>query len=825
MSKIGDNTYLDDLIKEVKNRLEDYIRLSGRDVATNGTFRCLMPENHNNSDDDYSASISTKGDIKVWYCHVCHSGGTIYDLAHFSEGMPIHGANFVRATLELADRLSISVDHEKLPKLSDSDEKEVDVFSMMDLYREIESYIHNKGDAVTHLMSGEFGRTYDEKTAKKMVQLTAIGSVKSEDLTKHMIQKFGEDRTAGLPFYDQDSKLLAPYVFNQNRLAISVRDRMGRPVAFSGRAKNVLCDKSLSKEVRQAKYIHTKGFEGIRRSIAFMLDQAKKSIQETHRVYVVEGQFDCLAMHVEGFTNTVAMLGSSLTQEALDSLGPYKLYTMIFIPDMDKAGIESLKRTMEITKNYDVVVEAVRLPEGEDPDSIIRSGKKDLLQNITDAMELVLREYTAFHNKDKPVEKRYTEMISFVVKNCQFPVNYRSYAKIIGEFLGYHVDDILNNMLNYSDPNSFVSREEGKVMARVEEVKGQPIMNKIMVMERAIEDLKALSAEEDSDNDRTTWHDFLALISGKEELPTILETGLRGIDSYSDIECGSLTFVSGNPSNGKSSVLQYISLKMAEMYDDLKVLYVSTDDIYQKPLAGFISIVTGIPKKDVRGLIEQKSFMENSAASSSLERIRRLLDGKLVLRGVEKCRNVPNIRKELDKLRSRHDGPILTVVDAINDLDELRRDDQRIGLENVVRDFKAMAPTYNSAILTVSHMVKQQGEPQRPRLSDLKGSSFIEFAAKTVLLVYMDMHYKPNTELKWRQPGVTMGDSFPVIEVQIAKDKDNKAGEVAYLHFNPLSGEFSEPTREQVAYYKRVKERSGAGEEESDLSSGLGEDI
>ena len=60
----------------------------------------------------------------------------------------------------------------------------------------------------------------------------------------------------------------------------------------------------------------------IKGSLLFNLDKAKKSIQETGKIFLVEGYTDCMAMTQQGYTNTVATLGTACTIEHLEATSP-----------------------------------------------------------------------------------------------------------------------------------------------------------------------------------------------------------------------------------------------------------------------------------------------------------------------------------------------------------------------------------------------------------------------------------------------------------------------------------------------------------------------
>jgi len=828
MPEINKGEYFDSIVREVKNKLEEYIKLSGREITASGMFKCMMPNEHSNKDETPSAHISTRNGTKVWYCQVCKVGGSVIDLAHFSEGLPIHGDGFKRTVLDLAARLNVEVNKDLLPESALKPQEDIGIHSMLDMYREIEHYLVMHGNADVHLTSGEFGRTYTESDAKRACDMVPMGVVRAEELTKHMRERFN-NRIESLPFYDERTCLLAPYVFNEDCLVLSTRDRLGRPISFSARAKDSKCSKDLPQEQRYPKYRHTKGFDFLKKNTLFMFDVAKGAIKDSHSVRIVEGQFDTISMHLAGFTNTVGILGSYISPEAMDLLlVPYGIYTVTEIVDNDKAGVAAVKRSLDVLRQYDVVVQAVALPEGDDPDSVYMSGNLDILNVTMDAIEYVIRHHYDFHDRTKPAEVRFKDMLRFVATSCAFPVKYRKYAEIIGEYFAYYTEDILSSMNMEKNVDSKLIREENKIMSKIRDVLDKPIQEKINVVERSLGDLKMLSASSRPAQKRTTWSDFMALATGQKEFPRVLKTGIRQLDKHADIEVGSLTFMSGFPSNGKSSVLQYLSTRMLSMYDDLKVLYVSTDDILEKAIACMVAISTGIPKKTVRNMFSDGTLMKQAQVSSKLEDLHEMFTDRIVIRGMEDCYNVPTIRSELEDMARTHSGPILTIVDAIQDLQEMASVDQRVATENIIRDFKSMAPTYHTAMIAVSHLTKQSHvKPRRPVLRDLKGSSFLEFAAKTILLVYMDMHYNPESELSWRKQGFTGGENFPVVEIETAKDKDNKAAEKAFMHFNPLVGSFEEPTQGLITTYEKVVRNAIANNEEtgSGGNEGIGGDF
>lgn len=111
-------------------------------------------------------------------------------------------------------------------------------------------------------------------------------------------------------------------------------------------------------------------------SFLFALDSARKSADEAGEIVVVEGYFDVIALHQAGVTNTVATSGTALTADQarlLRRAAPRVALTY----DGDDAGREAMMRSLAVLLAEGLEVAVVDLPQGEDPDTLVRSGGAD----------------------------------------------------------------------------------------------------------------------------------------------------------------------------------------------------------------------------------------------------------------------------------------------------------------------------------------------------------------------------------------------------------------------------------------------------------------
>ncbi|MGE0480805.1 MAG: DNA primase [Phycisphaerae bacterium] len=167
----------------------------------------------------------------------------------------------------------------------------------------------------------------------------------------------------------------------RNRLMFPISDGHGRVVAFGGRT---LGDDP-------AKYLNSPETPLFSKSrILFALDQARESITDAAGVIVVEGYTDAVLLHQHGFPNTVATLGTALTDAHVKVLKPLTERVYLCF-DADQAGVKAADRALETALRNRVEVRVVVLRPGEDPaDCVVNGGAalfSDKLRNAVDALE------------------------------------------------------------------------------------------------------------------------------------------------------------------------------------------------------------------------------------------------------------------------------------------------------------------------------------------------------------------------------------------------------------------------------------------------------
>jgi DNA primase len=171
---------------------------------------------------------------------------------------------------------------------------------------------------------------------------------------------------AGLLIHGQD--IAVPYDRFRNRIMFPICDARGRVIAFGGRALEADA---------QAKYLNSPETPLFHKGATlYNLHNARKAAHESGTVVAVEGYVDVIALTSAGFPNVVAPLGTALTAEQCGLLWRMAEEPVLCF-DGDKAGLKAAYRAVDTALPLIGPGRTLRfalLPEGQDPDELLRAG-------------------------------------------------------------------------------------------------------------------------------------------------------------------------------------------------------------------------------------------------------------------------------------------------------------------------------------------------------------------------------------------------------------------------------------------------------------------
>lgn len=161
----------------------------------------------------------------------------------------------------------------------------------------------------------------------------------------------------------------------RDRITIPIRLARGTLVAFGGRAVGD----------DNPKYLNSPETSLFSKShVLFALDRAMRAFAESKRVVVVEGYFDCMAMHAAGITETVATLGTALTEHHARELAR-RAERVVVCYDGDDPGRAAAVSALRTLLAVDLEAAVALLPGDMDPDDFIRREGATAMQRLLDS--------------------------------------------------------------------------------------------------------------------------------------------------------------------------------------------------------------------------------------------------------------------------------------------------------------------------------------------------------------------------------------------------------------------------------------------------------
>ncbi len=160
----------------------------------------------------------------------------------------------------------------------------------------------------------------------------------------------------------------------RGRLMFPIRDERGELVAFGGR---LLGD-------GYPKYINSSDTPLFRKSrILYGLYQARDIVSKERRAVLCEGYLDVIACHRAGIGNALASLGTSLTEEHAKLMKRW-CDEVVILYDSDSAGMKAAERAIEVLLPEKLRVRIAALPDGEDPDTLLKKADAGALREIVE---------------------------------------------------------------------------------------------------------------------------------------------------------------------------------------------------------------------------------------------------------------------------------------------------------------------------------------------------------------------------------------------------------------------------------------------------------
>jgi DNA primase len=314
----------------------------------------------------------------TWHCFgACGTGGDVFTFIMKQENV-----DFGEALKVLARRAGVELE----PRSPEAAKAEQRLALLREINQAAATYFHH---LLLNSDEGARARAYLEKRGleRKTLDRFQVGYALDQwdGLLRHLTSKgynIPDLHETGLIIEREDKSGF--YDRFRGRVLFPIRDHRGRTIGFGGRILGEGVPKYLNSP-------QTPLFD--KSSVLFGLDQAKAGIRTTGQAIIVEGYMDVLMAHQHGITNVVAQMGTALTEAQLVRL---KKHTQRFVLalDSDVAGDQATLRGLDVARQVmdrEVVpvptprglirfedrlaadIRIVSLPEGRDPDQVIRA--------------------------------------------------------------------------------------------------------------------------------------------------------------------------------------------------------------------------------------------------------------------------------------------------------------------------------------------------------------------------------------------------------------------------------------------------------------------
>ncbi|MDF3033406.1 MAG: primase [Alphaproteobacteria bacterium] len=312
-----------------------------------------------------SPSFTASDEKGFYHCFGCGAHGDIFDFVMHKQNMP-----FMEAVELLANLLGLDVPKRQPDPASGPVQPKPDVA----LYEVMEAACRWYQQQLT-LAHGALARTCFEQRGLLPETITQfrLGYAPEHGLQAALHkQGFSEALMLEAGLIGRAEERKSTYDRFRNRLMFPIWDAKGRIIAFGGRILKEGEPKYLNSPDTPA---FTKGKTLYAYNFALPATRQQEPLAEA--LIIVEGYMDVIAMHQAGLKSAVAPLGTALTPEQMALLWRSP-GTPVLCFDGDGAGMRAAHRAAQKALGVMKVGQTFQfcfLPPGEDPDSLIRSGK------------------------------------------------------------------------------------------------------------------------------------------------------------------------------------------------------------------------------------------------------------------------------------------------------------------------------------------------------------------------------------------------------------------------------------------------------------------
>lgn len=438
-----------DAVEEIKGRLaiEDVLAEYVQLKRAGRNYKGLSPFSN-----EKSPSFVVSPEKQIWHDFSSGKGGDMFTFVQEMEGLDFRGA------LELlARKAGVELEQYQSKGRDDSKQKE----RLYDLLERVAKFYQTNFKNNQHALEYVFNKRQFTKETVLNWRLgyspntgsAAVDFAKKQGFSDKEIQQAGLTNRFGGDIF-------------RGRLMIPLQDQQGKIIGFTARLL-------IEDDPKAPKYINTPQTPLYDKSRhVYGLHLAKEAIRKTKFVVLAEGNLDVIASHQAGIKQCVATAGTALTEQQLKALKRFTGDVRLSF-DADRAGIAATERAIPIASKVGVGLSVITIPNGKDPDELIRQDKakwEQVIQEQQYALDWLIERYQKELDLNKPSDKLvFSDTILTVIRTLTDRVEQEHYVQRVADIIDVSREALLQMKLDHTQKPPPLKQHKKALISKAEQ--------------------------------------------------------------------------------------------------------------------------------------------------------------------------------------------------------------------------------------------------------------------------------------------------------------------------------------------------------------------
>jgi DNA primase len=516
-----------------------------------------------------SPSFSVSTEKQIYHCFGCGAGGNT-----FSFLMEIEGFSFLEAVRYAAKKTDIVIP--ELDTVNENTQKSKTSDLLIEVHELLKKFYHH---LLINTKEGQKPLEYliNRGFTKEVIDEFGIGfAPSSRDFATKFLHKRGfsleQLEKSGISLKSQEGSYYDRF---RNRIMFPIWDIQGRVIAFSGRVL----------ESGEPKYLNSPETEIFQKSkILYGFHLARPHIRKKQQAVLLEGFVDTIALHRAGITNSVATMGTALTDEHIRIIRRNVDHVTVCY-DSDKAGVEAAFKASSQLKDAGCEIRIALMPEGYDPDDYIRKfGEAKFRTDVIGASLTLMAFKMQYYKRGKDFNDE-ADKISYIdeilkeIAQLEKPVERDHYIRQVSDEFNISLEALKSQQFQIYKQ---LKKRDNPTVSR-NTISNRPVLQKQMLP--AFHNAERL---------------LLAHMLKDFEIAQKVQDSLHGlfnIEEHSAIAAYLYAFYEeGNSPDVNALMSRIYEKKLQQIISELSMLTIN-EEISEQELADYIKQVLNYPKK------------------------------------------------------------------------------------------------------------------------------------------------------------------------------------------------------------------------------------